>query len=308
MTLPQALSRQSTPNVAERSVVTFLIFAPFVAFIVSFFVWNSFVVMSAMVQVVAWYFITVLAITVSFHRELTHRSVTLHPVARYILAFFALFSVEGTIKDWCARHRKHHEHTDDEEDPHSPHSFGSGVFGVVRGFFHAHCGWIFSASRPDYNRYIPDLLKDKGLMVLDKLFPLIAVSSFILPGFITFAFEPSLKGFFAGIFWGGFVRIFMVHHVTWSINSVCHLWGTRPFESKDESTNNKYIALLSAGEAWHRNHHAFPWSARLGLRPWEIDWGWMAIRVLDFFGLVRKIKVPTLEQIEAKRIDKRIVL
>lgn len=305
MSLSSVLRRHSSPNKTEKSVVAFLVIVPFVAFVTSFFVWDSFAVMSAVIQVPVWYMLTVLAITVSFHRELTHRSLTLHPVARYVLAALALFSVEGTIKDWCARHRVHHQHTDDVGDPHSPHSFGHGVWGVIRGFLHAHCGWIFSANRPDYGKYIPDLLRDKGLMVIDKLFPLFAVSSFILPGFIAFAFEPSWKGFLAGVFWGGFVRIFLVHHVTWSINSVCHLWGTRPFYSnsdEDMSTNNKYIALLSAGEAWHRNHHAFPWSARLGLRPWEIDWGWMAIRVLNFFGLVLKVRVPLPHEIEAKRM------
>lgn len=297
-----SLGESFSHSFGEKFATAFVVIAPFAAVISSFFLWESFAVKAAIIQIPIWYVLTVQAITVSFHRELTHGALRLRPPARYTEALLALFSVEGTIKDWCARHRKHHQYTDEELDPHSPHGHGSGVVGVLRGFVHAHLGWFFTKVDPEYERYIPDLMKDKGLMRLDKLFPLIAVLSFVLPGIITLVFEPSWKGFFAGVFWGGFVRVFLVHHVTWSINSVCHLWGTRPFSSDDESTNHPLFGYLGAGEGWHKNHHAFPWSARIGLRWWEVDWGWVVIRILDFFGLVERVKVPTREQMEAKMV------
>jgi stearoyl-CoA desaturase (Delta-9 desaturase) len=296
------MGRSSSHSVGEKVATAFIVVAPFVAVISSFFLWESFAVPAAVWQIPIWYVLTVQAITVSFHRELTHRALTLRPAARYTEQFLALFSVEGTAKDWCARHRKHHQYTDEERDPHSPHGHGSGAMGVLKGFIHAHFGWFFRHNDPEHKKYVPDLLQDRGLVVLDRLFPVIAVLSFVLPGLITLIFEPSLKGFFAGVFWGGFVRIFLVHHVTWSINSVCHLWGTRPFKSGDESTNNIIFGILGGGEGWHRNHHAFPNSARIGLRWWELDWGWIVIKILDFFGFVERLKVPSPEQVKAKMV------
>lgn len=285
---------RSSPGTLEKSITLFIIIAPFVAVASIPFVWEWARVTAAMVMFPVFYVLTVQAITISFHRELTHDALRLRPVARLTEAVLAMMSIEGTIKKWVAKHRKHHKYTDEEGDPHSP----------LHGFFHAHFGWFFKESEPEYEKWIPKLLQDRRLMLLDKLWPMIAVSSFVLPGLLTLIFEPSLHGFLVGVFWGGFVRVFFVHHVTWSINSLCHMWGSRPFHSDDESANNPLLAPLSAGEAWHRNHHAFPWSARIGLRWWEIDWGWMIIRILDFCGQVEEYKVPTRAQIEAKRIKK----
>lgn len=290
----------SSHSVGEKVATAFIVVVPFVAFIAGLFVWDSFDVVAAKILMLILYVITVLGVTVSYHRELTHRSLKLRPAARYTMAVSAGGSVEGGVFDWTTEHRMHHRFTDKKGDPHSPHEYGEGVTAVIKGFVHAHFGWFFRPRKIDYQKYVPDLLEDKGLVAIHKLFPVIAVLSFVLPGLVTLIFEPSWKGFFAGVFWGGFVRIFLVHHVTWSINSVCHLWGTRPFKSDDESTNNVIFGILGGGEGWHRNHHAFPTSARIGLRWWEIDWGWFFIRILHFFGQVEWIKVPTPEQMKAK--------
>ncbi len=295
--------RLSLPTRSQRIAILFIVIAPFVLNLFAPLLWyGSWVSSADLIQLFVWYIVTVQAVTVSFHRELTHRSLTLKPVARYTQAILASFSVEGKLTDWCARHRMHHEFSDTEEDPHSPHGFGHGVMAVIKGFFHSHVGWLFKEGKPDYNRYIPDLLKDRGLMLIDKLFPLWAVLSFLLPGLIGLIFSWSVKGFFLGVFWGGFVRVFLVHHITWSINSVCHLWGTKPFRSDDESVNNPVFGILGGGEGWHKNHHAFPWSARIGLRFWEVDLGWYVIRLLNFFGLVEKLRVPNESQILLKKV------
>jgi len=290
----------SRPTLSQQVATAVIVFLPLTAFVLAIVKWHTLSPLSALVQVPVLYFLTVIGITVSFHRELTHRALTLRPGARYFFAILGSLSVEGGVFSWCALHRKHHQFTDRKGDPHSPHGHGEGVLAVVRGFMHAHCGWFFHESEPSYKKYIPDLMRDEGLVLIDKLFPLWIVVSFALPGFITLAFTHTLRGFIAGAIWGGAVRILFVHHVTWSINSVCHLWGTRPFVTKDKSTNNFFFGYTGGGEGWHHNHHVFPQSARIGLRWWEFDLGWQVIRFLQVLGFVEEVNVPTREQIEAK--------
>jgi stearoyl-CoA desaturase (delta-9 desaturase) len=191
------------------------------------------------------------------------------------------------VLDWVSDHRKHHTFTDEEGDPHSPHvGQGAGVVGMVRGLWHAHVGWLFETNgQAEKRRYAPDLLDDPGMRAISRRFPLIALATLALPFALGFAWSGTLGGGLSALLWGGFVRIFLVHHITWSVNSICHFFGDRRFATDDKSTNVFWLALPTLGEAWHHNHHAFPRSARHGLRWWELDpSGWL-IGLLERVGL-----------------------
>ncbi len=283
----------SRPTPLSKSITAFIVVAPILAVAAIPFVFTSLNVVSALAQVPIWYSLNVLSVTVSFHRELTHGALRLKSPLRYIMAALASLAVEGGPFSWCARHRKHHRYTDKPGDPHSP----------LEGFFHAHFGWFFKEGDPVYQEYIPKLLREPGLVLVDKLFPLIAVLSFVLPGLISFAFTTSLRGFIAGVFWGGFVRIFLVHHMTWSVNSICHTWGKKSLRSDDESRDNGLV-FGAFGEQYHRCHHAFQWSAKIGLLKGQLDIGWYFIQFLNWLGQVEELSVPTPEQVAAKRLDK----
>jgi stearoyl-CoA desaturase (delta-9 desaturase) len=205
---------------------------------------------------------------------------------------------------WVADHRKHHQFSDKEGDPHSPHvGHGSGVLAVVRGLAHAHVGWMFSsAGRANSRRYAPDLLADKGLRIITRLFPLYIIASFLIPFAIGYAITGTFGGAMLALLWGGLVRIFLLHHVTFSINSICHFWGRRRFRVPDHSRNVAWLAILSMGEAWHHNHHAFPSSAYHGLKRWEIDPSGLLISGLEKVGLAWDVTRIPPERQAAKMI------
>jgi stearoyl-CoA desaturase (delta-9 desaturase) len=178
---------------------------------------------------------------------------------------------------WVADHRKHHAHTDQEGDPHTPHGHGSGLKGAIVGLWYAHMGWLFEKSgQAEHTRYARDLYEDKGMRVIHRTFGVWVALGILIPFAIGYALAGTLGGALEAALWGGPVRIFLLHHVTWSINSVCHFFGTRRFDVDDHSTNVFWLAPLSMGEAWHHNHHTFPRSAFHGLKAWEIDpTGWV---------------------------------
>ena len=182
-------------------------------------------------------------------------------------------AVQGSVIAWVADHRKHHAHTDVEGDPHSPHvGHGDGVGGVLRGLWHAHTGWLLSEhGRADWKKYAPDLYEDPGMRFINRRFVSLVLLGLALPALVGYLLTGTLLGAATGLLWGGLVRVFFVHHVTWSVNSICHFLGTRRFEVEDHSTNVFWLALPSLGESWHHNHHAFPRSAVHGLRRWELD-------------------------------------
>jgi stearoyl-CoA desaturase (delta-9 desaturase) len=215
-------------------------------------------------------------------------------------------AVQGPVIHWCAEHRKHHQHSDGEEDPHSPHmhadgSWGEGIAATLRGAYHAHLGWLLRDRTPALGRYARDLNADRAIVLADLHFRYWVLAGLLIPAVIAGLVTMSWTGAFLGFLWGGLVRVLWVHHVTWSVNSVCHLWGTRPFESHDESRNNAVVALLAMGEGWHNNHHAFPASARHGLRWWEFDPSYLLIRSMAVVGLAREIRLPDKRHIERKR-------
>ena len=247
------------------------------------------------------YVATAIGINVGYHRFFTHRSFKTPRFIEAILAVLGSMAVEGPVIQWAAMHRCHHQHSDEHQDPHSPHSHDAGFWNMVRGMWHAHMGWLFRPHPPGLARYVNDLRKDRLVCRMSKLFPLWVLVGLLIPAALGGLFTLSWMGVLLGFIWGGLVRIFLVHHVTWSINSVCHIWGTRPFETHDESRNNAIFGVLALGEGWHNNHHAFPTSARHGLYWWQLDVTYMIIRGMALVGLARDVRVPSPDRIAAKR-------
>jgi stearoyl-CoA desaturase (Delta-9 desaturase) len=261
---------------------------PFLATLASIvLLWNSVVSWHDLALLAGMYVITALGITVGFHRMLTHRSFRTHKATEYAFATLGSMAVQGSVIAWVADHRKHHAHTDVEGDPHSPHvGHGDGVGGVLRGLWHAHTGWLLSEhGRADWRKYAPDLYEDPGMRLINRLFVPLVLLGLALPALLGYLITGTLIGAVTGLLWGGLVRVFFVHHVTWSVNSICHFMGTRRFEVDDRSTNVFWLALPSLGESWHHNHHAFPRSAVHGLRRWELDPSALVIRAMERVGL-----------------------
>jgi stearoyl-CoA desaturase (Delta-9 desaturase) len=243
--------------------------------------WQDLVVMAI------GYSLTAAGVTVGFHRLFTHRSFQTFPAVRYTFAVLGQMAVESDVLTWVADHRKHHQFSDREGDPHSPHvGFGEGAAEELRGLWHAHTGWLFNAAgRADRTKYAKDLMADRGLRLIARLFLPLVIASLLLPAVAGWLLLGGWYGFLAGLVWGGGVRIFLLHHVTFSINSICHFWGRRRFATRDESRNVWWLSWLSFGESWHNNHHAFPSSAFHGLRTREIDPGGSVIWLLERIGL-----------------------
>jgi stearoyl-CoA desaturase (delta-9 desaturase) len=288
----------------QRRVTLVVTLIPFVA--VGFAIWRLWGVGIGGLDLglfLGFYLFTGLGITVGYHRLFTHRAFRAVRPARIGLALAGSLAVEGSVIDWCATHRRHHAFADQHGDPHSPHlAQAAGVKGVLLGLWHAHSGWLFDDEATDPNEYAPDLCADPDIMRISRLFPHLTVLTFILPPVIALAITQSFGAMLTAFLWGSLVRIFLLHHVTWSINSICHFYGKEAYKARDESKNVWALSSISFGESWHNNHHAFPWSARLGLRAWQVDFGWYAIKTLRAFRLVRDIKVPTADQLAKRRI------
>jgi stearoyl-CoA desaturase (Delta-9 desaturase) len=281
---------------------------PFLAFIAAIvLLWNRIVDWSDLALFAVMYVLTGLGITVGFHRLLTHRSFQTHKATEYVFATLGSMAVQGPVIAWVADHRKHHAHTDEEGDPHSPHvGRGDGVIGALRGLWYAHMGWLFDAhGRAEAERYARDLVEDRGMRFLSRWFLGVAALGLLIPAGLGYLLDGTLKGALTGLLWGGFVRIFMLHHVTWSINSVCHFFGRRRFAIEDQSTNVFWLALPSFGESWHHNHHAFPRSAVHGLKWWEIDTTAAVIRTLKRLGLAWNVVEISPERQAEKQAPKR---
>src|SRR4051794_35668054 len=252
--------------------------------------WNTLVDWTDLALLAVMYVATGLGITVGFHRMLTHRSFATYRPVQYAWAILGSVAVQGPVISWVADHRKHHAFTDEDGDPHSPHGHGSGLRGALHGLWYAHTGWLLETQgTAQKRRYARDLLEDPGMRVISRAFPLLVLLGLAIPFGLGFLLTGTLAGALTGLLWGGAVRIFLVHHVTWSINSVCHFFGTRRYETDDMSTNVFWLALPSLGESWHHNHHAFPRSASHGLRWWEIDVSALAIGGLEKLGLARNV-------------------
>ncbi len=262
----------------------------------------GFVSWEYIVMMLAGWCITSLGITIGFHRLCSHKSFETYRWVRALWTAIGTMSIEGAPLTWCAVHRRHHSHSDRDGDPHSPNLHGHGLVGMVKGLWHGQIGWLFSGywSQPNYEKWIPDLMKDRLLVAMNRNYVYLVITSLAIPTVIGFLIEGTWFGALLGFLWGGLVRVFVTHHMTWSINSVCHVFGRRDYKSNDRSTNNLICGLVAMGEGWHNNHHAFPSSARHGLRWWQFDLSWLVIRAMEKCGLAWNLKLPSARALAAK--------
>ena len=299
-TVPSRGNRSST--MTKLKIVNLIAIAtPFIGFLVAaIFFWGTLFNGVQLAIFGFMYLITSVGITIGYHRLFTHSS---FKTSRFMTAVFAAFgsmAIEGPVLQWVADHRRHHQCSDDEGDPHSPHLHSGGILEALKGMWHSHMGWMINPRTKQSMRYVGDLRKDKLVRRMSKLFPFFVLISLALPALLGGLMTMTWMGAFLGFLWGGLVRICFVHHMTWSINSICHIWGAQPFNTNDHSRNNLIMGVFALGEGGHNNHHAFQSSARHGLRWWQLDMSYIIIWFMSKVGLVYDVRVPTKERIEAK--------
>jgi stearoyl-CoA desaturase (delta-9 desaturase) len=285
---------------AARVVTLLLVCGPAVALAALLpFAWGRVIDTGDVVLAVALYLVTGFGVAVGFHRLFSHRSFKANRALKIALAVAGSMALEGSIISWVAIHRRHHMFSDQPGDPHSPHRYRAEPMGTVRGFAWAHARWLFAVDPTDTQRFAPDLRRDPDLVMVDRLFPVLAVTSLVIPFALGWLLYGTLAAAVTAFLWAGLIRMAALHHVTWSINSVCHLWGRRPFITTDESTNFAPLALLSFGESWHNFHHSSPASARHGALPHQVDLAARVIRLFEKAGWATKVRWPTPDQIVA---------
>ncbi|MBE1486903.1 acyl-CoA desaturase [Plantactinospora soyae] len=276
---------------------------PFLALLIAVPVaWGGWLSWTDIAIASVWYVVAGVGITAGFHRYFTHGSFKAKRWLRVTLAVAGSLAIQGDITQWVADHRRHHAFSDLEGDPHSPWRFGNSVWGLTKGLFHAHVGWLFHRELSNRERFAPDLLADKDIRRVTALFPVLVVVSLLGPaaigGLVTWSWQGALTAFF----WAGLVRVSLLHHITWSINSVCHVYGERPFEVRqgDKATNFWPLAILSFGESWHNLHHADPTCARHGVLRGQVDITARTIWVFEKVGAAYDVRWPKPERISAK--------
>jgi stearoyl-CoA desaturase (delta-9 desaturase) len=307
----RAGERAPTGRWLGRMVTALIVVGPLVALLlVVVGLWGRHVSIEDLGLLVGLYAISCLGVTAGYHRLFTHRSFIARRALKIALAIAGSAAFEGSLTSWVANHRRHHRYSDRAGDPHSPVvSEGTGRDGdaqpgrpTVRGLLHAHVGWLFRAEPADERRYAADLLEDGDLRVVSRLFPLWALCGLAIPFFAGWAFAGTVAGALTALVWGGIVRVFLVHHVTWSVNSICHVFGRRPFRTDDESKNFSPLALVSLGEAWHNAHHAFPTLARHGVDRGQLDVTAACIRIWERLGWAHDVRWPKPEVLARRRM------
>lgn len=289
----------------DRVITGFVTGLPIVSLaVVAWQAWGGWLHWRDLAIFAGMYAITGLGITVGFHRLFTHRSFKTGPTVRFALAAAGSAAIEGPIIAWVADHRKHHVFSDQPGDPHSPHvDHGHGWSGALRGLWHAHVGWLFiHTQRGLKTRYAPDLIGDPIVAFVERTFLLWATLSLAIPLGLGYLLGGTWQAALTGLLWGGLVRMVVVHHVTFSINSLCHFFGRRDYATGDESRNLAWLAPFSFGEAWHNNHHAFPTAAFHGMRRWQIDPSAWCIRGLQRLGLAWDVVQPSAARRAAKAL------
>jgi stearoyl-CoA desaturase (delta-9 desaturase) len=251
---------------------------------------------------VSMWLLTGLGITVGYHRLFTHRTFKASTPVVVGLAILGSMAGQGSVVSWVALHRRHHECSDREGDPHSPNLAGGGFTGRLRGLAHSHFLWMRRHDYPNIVHYAPDLLKNKALVRVARLYYYWVVLGILVPVLVGGLVLHSWQGAVSGLFWGGLVRIFVLEHIVWAINSFLHMFGTKPYESRENSRNGAVFALLTLGESWHNNHHAFPDSASFGLNWYRLDPGYWLIKLLSICGLVKEVGLPSRDRMATKRI------
>ncbi|HTI22843.1 MAG TPA: acyl-CoA desaturase [Kutzneria sp.] len=246
---------------------------------------------------VFFYCLTCLGVTIGFHRYLTHGAFRANRVLRIVLAVAGSAAAQGPVIAWVADHRRHHAFADRDGDPHSPWRYGSSAAALVRGFWHAHMGWLFERELTNAVRFAPDLLADRDIRRVDRLFPVLTAAQLLVPALVGGLATMSWWGALTAFFWAGLVRVAVLHHVTWSVNSICHLIGDRPFYARDRSANFWPLAIASMGESWHNSHHADPTCARHGVRRGQIDISARIIWIFEKCGWATKVRWPAPQRV-----------
>ncbi|MFI0240481.1 acyl-CoA desaturase [Streptomyces sp. NPDC016845] len=286
------------------TVTAVIVVLPFLALGVSgWLLWGRLISTVDIVLFAVFYVLSGLGVTVGFHRGLTHGSYQAVRPLRTVLAVAGSMSFQGDVIGWVATHRRHHAFTDRPGDPHSPYRYGTHLIGQVRGLLHAHVGWLFRSDATSAERYAPDLLADVDIRRVARAFPVLCLLTLALPFGLGWLIGGSWLYGVTGLLWAGLVRIALLHHVTWSVNSLCHLIGERPFRTRrhDRATNLWPLALLSFGESWHNLHHADPTSARHGVDRGQIDPSAAVIRLFERLGWAHDVRWPTRARIDARR-------
>jgi stearoyl-CoA desaturase (delta-9 desaturase) len=273
----------------ERAVTLLIVVAPLLALCYAVVRWwGHGIGVRDLVLAGVLYVVVGHGVTVGFHRLFTHHSFSAPRPLKIALGIIGSMAFQGGPIGWVADHRRHHALADRPGDPHSPHGEGPGISGQLRGLWHAHVGWLLHHTPTSWRRYAGDLTKDRDLVIVNRLFPLWCLVSLAIPFGIGWFFG-GIAGGLTGLLWAGGVRICLLHHMTWSINSICHVIGRRPFATSDRSANVGVLAILSFGESWHNGHHAFPRSARHGILRWQVDSSAMIISLFERIGWARNV-------------------
>ncbi|SOD63467.1 stearoyl-CoA desaturase (delta-9 desaturase) [Streptomyces zhaozhouensis] len=300
---PSATLGGEERRTVEQLALLLFIVVPFLALLAAVpLAWGWGVSWLDLTLLVLFYFLGCHGITVGFHRHFTHGAFKARRPVRVALAIAGSMAVEGPLVRWVADHRKHHRHSDAEGDPHSPWRYGESVPALLKGLWWAHVGWMFDTEQTNQHRYAPDLINDPAMRRISRQFVLWTTVSLAAPplvgGLVTWSWQGALTAFF----WGSLVRVALLHHVTWSINSICHATGKRPFRSRDRSGNVWWLAVLSCGESWHNLHHADPTSARHGVDRWQLDSSARLIRWMERAGWVYDVRWPKASRLDARRV------
>ncbi|GAB2598234.1 fatty acid desaturase [Streptomyces capparidis] len=287
---------------SEQIALALFIVIPFAALVAAVpLAWGWGVSWLDLGLLVGMYFLTCHGVTIGFHRYFTHGSFKANRPLRIALAVAGSLAIEGPVVRWVADHRKHHKYSDHEGDPHSPWRYGETVPALMKGLWWAHMGWMFDREQTSQEKYAPDLIRDPAIRMISRQFALWTVVSLLIPPLVGGLATWSWQGAVTAFFWGSLVRVALLHHVTWSINSICHAVGKRPFKSRDRSGNVWWLAVLSCGESWHNLHHSDPTCARHGVLRGQIDTSARVIRWLEMLGWASDVRWPRRERLESRR-------
>lgn len=287
----------------EQVALGLFIGVPFLALIAAVpFAWGWGLSWHDIVIAAVMYGISGHGITVGFHRYFTHKSFKANRPLRVALAVAGSLAIQGPVIRWVADHRRHHAFSDRDGDPHSPWRYGETVGALTKGLFHAHVGWLFDVEQTSQTRYAPDLLADKDIVRVSRAFPALVAASMLAPALVGGLWSMSWQGALTAFFWASLVRVSLLHHVTWSINSICHAVGERPFKSRDRSGNVWWLAVLSMGESWHNLHHADPTAARHGALKGQVDSSARIIWIFERLGWATNVRWPSRERIVSRMV------
>jgi stearoyl-CoA desaturase (delta-9 desaturase) len=295
--------RPATSRISQLVTLVAVVVPPLGIAVAAGWLWETAFTWVDVALLVGFYVVCAFGTTIGFHRYFSHRSFEARTPVKATLAVLGCMTMQGPLIQWVTDHRKHHALSDQPGDPHTPHGHGEGARGAAKGFVHAHVGWLFRNLGMEEGRaYGRDLYEDR-LVWIDRLYLLWVVLTLGLPFLVGFLVGGTWERGLEAMVWGGLIRIFLYQHATFSVNSICHMFGRQDYRSRDEARNNWVVALLVFGEGWHNNHHAFPASARHGLHRFQVDVSWWVIRTLERAHLVWNVRVPSPAQLERRRLE-----